>query len=109
MHTLIEPKIINKINTNSYMHHLEKIIRLKQACIIPNHTLKSINSKYSTHTLRHTFATHLLEGGADIKVIQQLMGHSSPETTKIYTHVSSSTLKNVYNNSHPRSFSKIKN
>ena len=68
-----------------------------------------INSKYSTHTLRHTFATHLLEGGADIKVIQQLMGHSSPETTKIYTHVSSSTLKNVYNNSHPRSFSKIKN
>tara|TARA_B100000683_G_C12388002_1_gene514243 strand:- start:86 stop:1033 length:948 start_codon:yes stop_codon:yes gene_type:complete len=68
-----------------------------------------INSKYSTHTLRHTFATHLLEGGADIKVIQQLLGHSSPETTKIYTHVSSPTLKNVYNNSHPRSFSKIKN
>ena len=68
-----------------------------------------INSKYSTHTLRHTFATHLLEGGADIKVIQQLLGHSSPETTKIYTHVSSPALKNVYNNSHPRSFSKIKN
>ena len=68
-----------------------------------------INSKYSTHTLRHTFATHLLEGGADIKVIQQLLGHSSPETTKIYTHVTSSALRNVYNNSHPRSFSKIKN
>ena len=68
-----------------------------------------INSKYSTHTLRHTFATHLLEGGADIKVIQQLLGHSSPETTKIYTHLSSPALKNVYNNSHPRSFSKIKN
>ena len=68
-----------------------------------------INSKYSTHTLRHTFATHLLEGGADIKVIQQLLGHSSPETTKIYTHLSSPALKNVYNNSHPRSFSKIEN
>ena len=68
-----------------------------------------INSKYSTHTLRHTFATHLLQGGADIKVIQQLLGHSSPETTKIYTHLSSPALKNVYNNSHPRSFSKIKN
>ena len=76
-------------------------MKLRSLSVLPDNT--------TPHTLRHTFATHLLEGGADIKVIQQLLGHSSPETTKIYTHLSSPALKNVYNNSHPRSFSKIKN
>mgnify|MGYP001425330029 FL=1 len=95
---LFQNKFKEAISTRSIQRILKKYLNFS-----------GINSKYSTHTLRHTFATHLLEGGADIKVIQQLLGHSSPETTKIYTHVSSSTLKNVYNNSHPRSFSKIKN
>ena len=95
---LFQNKFNEALSTRSIQRILKKYLNFS-----------GINSKYSTHTLRHTFATHLLEGGADIKVIQQLMGHSSPETTKIYTHVSSSTLKNVYNNSHPRSFSKIKN
>ena len=95
---LFQNKFKEALSTRSIQRILKKYLNFS-----------GINSKYSTHTLRHTFATHLLEGGADIKVIQQLMGHSSPETTKIYTHVSSSTLKNVYNNSHPRSFSKIKN
>ena len=95
---LFQNKFKEALTTRSIQRILKKYLNFS-----------GINSKYSTHTLRHTFATHLLEGGADIKVIQQLMGHSSPETTKIYTHVSSSTLKNVYNNSHPRSFSKIKN
>ena len=95
---LFQNKFKESLTTRSIQRILKKYLNFS-----------GINSKYSTHTLRHTFATHLLEGGADIKVIQQLMGHSSPETTKIYTHVSSSTLKNVYNNSHPRSFSKIKN
>ena len=95
---LFQNKFKEALSTRSIQRILKKYLNFS-----------GINSKYSTHTLRHTFATHLLEGGADIKVIQQLLGHSSPETTKIYTHVSSSTLKNVYNNSHPRSFSKIKN
>ncbi len=95
---LFQNKFKEALTTRSIQRILKKYLNFS-----------GINSKYSTHTLRHTFATHLLEGGADIKVIQQLLGHSSPETTKIYTHVSSSTLKNVYNNSHPRSFSKIKN
>lgn len=72
--------------------------------IVKNYALKkNIKIKVTPHTLRHTFATDLLNEGADIRSVGELLGHESLSTTQIYTHVTADRLKEVYNKTHPRS------
>lgn len=80
---------VNKDNAKLNIHEIEYMVRE----IVKNLTLKT---HVTPHTLRHTFATHLLNNGADIKTVQELLGHSSLNTTGIYTHVSNARIKEIY-------------
>lgn len=68
----------------------------------------SIKTNITPHTIRHTFATHLLNEGCDILSVQELLGHESLRATQVYTHITNEGLRNIYNNSHPRNNKSIK-
>jgi integrase/recombinase XerC len=80
-----------RLTTRSVARMLEKYLRET-----------GLDQRTSPHTLRHSFATHLLDRGADIRSVQELLGHKSLVTTQIYTHVSTSNLKAAYEKAHPR-------
>ncbi|MDD2495617.1 MAG: tyrosine recombinase [Tissierellia bacterium] len=86
---------INKFGNKLSKSSIEKIVKESTKQISLKHNI-------SPHTLRHTFATHLLNNGADIKTVQELLGHSSLKATEIYTHVTNERIKEVYLHTHPR-------
>ena len=94
------------INNSNYLFlnkHGNKLNDRMVRMIVDDNMIKAgINKKISPHTLRHTYATHMLNSGADIKTVGDLLGHESISTTTIYTHLSNEQLKRVYLNAHPR-------
>jgi integrase/recombinase XerC len=103
---LSERTNIEQIKDNDFFFLTTKGIKLNDSFVyrIINHYFSNVSEKVkkSPHILRHTFATHLLNNGADINSVKELLGHSSLASTQVYTHSSLAELKKVYENAHPR-------
>lgn len=101
----VRPTMIKKEQTDYIFlnNHGKQLTRQAVFLMIKNRAREvGIKREISPHTLRHSFATHLLQNGADIRFIQELLGHSDVATTEIYTHIANETLKKDYNDLNPR-------
>ncbi|MFC4817703.1 MULTISPECIES: tyrosine-type recombinase/integrase [unclassified Flavobacterium] len=103
---LSERKVVKTIHDEDYLFLLSNGNKLNETFVyrLINHYFSNVSEKVkrSPHMLRHTFATHMLNHGADLNSIKELLGHSSLASTQVYTHSSLAELKNVYQNAHPR-------
>ena len=91
--------IVKKFNLNTkylFIKDNGKKITRQDIYVFIRELGKNINKEISPHTIRHSFATHLLENGADLRVVQELLGHSDVSTTQLYTHISKKRLKDIY-------------
>jgi site-specific recombinase XerD len=91
-----EPLIITKSGNRIYPRFVHRVISMHLAAV-------SDIKKKSPHVLRHSAATHMLDNGADLQAVKEILGHENLSTTQIYTHISIERLKNTYKKSHPKS------
>ncbi|MFM7987007.1 MAG: tyrosine-type recombinase/integrase, partial [Candidatus Fonsibacter sp.] len=96
---LVKSKISDSLLLNA---RGQRLSRQTIWMVINNYAKEHGIKNLTPHTLRHAFATHLLEGGADVRVVQELLGHSSINTTQIYTHVTVDKLRETFIQTHPR-------
>jgi integrase/recombinase XerD len=101
----VRPSLAQGRHQNVFVNHRgEPLSRMGFWMILRKHGLEAgIKTSFSPHTLRHSFATHLLEHGADLRAVQTMLGHADISTTEIYTHIHKERLKSVYDKFHPRS------
>uniref|UniRef100_A0A7C3RQZ1 Tyrosine recombinase XerC n=1 Tax=Dictyoglomus thermophilum TaxID=14 RepID=A0A7C3RQZ1_DICTH len=98
----VRSKLLKKPEKAFFLNAKGERITDRGVRLILKRYTKFLEKKVSPHILRHTFATHLLEGGADLRYVQELLGHVRISTTQIYTHLTSEQIRNIYTKAHPR-------